>query len=57
MAFLVLNKETDEMVDVLYDLSPEEIEEYELKNPDKYIQDEDDLEDDDFDGIDYSDLW
>ena len=57
MAFLVLDKETDEMVDVLYDLSPEEIEEYELKNPDKYIQDEDDLEDDDFDGIDYDDLW
>lgn len=55
--FLVLDKDTDELLDVLYDLSPEEIEEYELKYPDRYIQDENNLEDENFDVIDYSDLW
>lgn len=57
MMFLVLDKDTDELLDVLYDLSPEKIEEYELKYPDRYIQDENNLEDENFDVIDYSDLW
>ena len=43
MTFLVLEKETDKLVEILENLSPESIEEYELKNPDKYIIDENDL--------------
>lgn len=60
MTFLVLEKETDKLVEILENLSPESIEEYELKNPDKYIIDENDLLDktlEEEDMIDFSDLW
>ena len=57
--FLVLDKETDRLIEVLQNLSPEDIEKYELENPDKYIKDEADLLDENFDEdmMDYSDLW
>ena len=59
MTFLVLEKETDKLVEILENLSPERIEEYELKNPDKYIIDENDLLDKTLeeDMTDFSDLW
>ncbi len=59
MTFLVLEKETDKLVEILENLSPESIEEYELKNPDKYIIDENDLLDKTLeeDMTDFSDLW
>jgi hypothetical protein len=59
MTFLVLDKETDRLIEVLQNLSPEDIEKYELENPDKYIKDEADLLDENFDEdmMDYSDLW
>jgi hypothetical protein len=59
MTFLVLEKETDKLVEILENLSPESIEEYELKNPDKYIIDENDLLDKTLeeDITDFSDLW
>lgn len=59
MTFLVLDKETDRLIEVLQNLSPEDIEKYELENPDKYIKDEKDLLDENFDEdmMDYSDLW
>ena len=59
MTFLVLDKETDRLIEVLQNLSPEDIEKYELENPDKYIKDEIDLIDENFDEdmMDYSDLW
>ena len=59
MTFLVLDKETDRLIEVLQNLSPESIEEYELKNPDKYIIDENDLLDKTLeeDMTDFSDLW
>lgn len=59
MNFLVLEKETDKLVEILENLSPESIEEYELKNPDKYIIDENDLLDKTLeeDMTDFSDLW
>lgn len=59
MTFLVLDKETDKLIEVLQNLSPEDIEKYELENPDKYIKDETDLLDENFDEdmMDYSDLW
>jgi L-arabinose isomerase len=48
MKYFVLDKDTDELVEVLEDISQHDIEKYELENPDKYITNEDDL-DDDFD--------
>ena len=48
MKYFVLDKETDELIEVLEDISQHDIEKYELENPDKYITNEDDL-DDDFD--------
>lgn len=59
MTFLVLEKETDKLVEILENLSPESIEEYELKNPDKYIIDENDLLDKTLeeDMTDFFDLW
>lgn len=59
MTFYVLSKESDELLDVLENLSPEDIEKFERKNPDKYIQDESYLRDDNFneDVLDYDDLW
>jgi hypothetical protein len=59
MTFLALDKETDELIEVLEDLSPEDIENYEEIHPDRYVQDETYFEDDGFyeDAIDYSDLW
>lgn len=58
MNFLILDKETDELIDVSVDLSSEDIEKYELENPDKYIIDENDLLDEEFeeDITDFSDL-
>ena len=59
MTFLILEKETDKLIDILEDLSPEDIEKYELENPDKYITDEDNAIDEflEEDMMDYSDLW
>jgi L-arabinose isomerase len=48
MKYFVLDKDTDELVEVLENISQHDIEKYELENPDKYITNEDDL-DDDFD--------
>lgn len=48
MKYFILDKDTDELVEVLEDISQHDIEKYELENPDKYITNEDDL-DDDFD--------
>ena len=48
MKYFVLDKDTDELIEVLKDISQHDIEKYELENPDKYITNEDDL-DDDFD--------
>ena len=55
MKYFVLDKDTDELIEVLEDISQHDIEKYELENPDKYITDENDL-DDDFDDSDES-LW
>lgn len=59
MIYLVLDKETDELVDTLHNVSQEFIEEYELKNTDKYITDEKSLNDIEFDedDVDFSDIW
>lgn len=59
MTFLVLDKDTDKLIEILIDLSPKDIEEYEFKNPDKYIIDGDNLLDKQFDEdlIDFSDIW
>lgn len=59
MTFFILNKETDELLDVLENLSPEDIEKFERENPDKYIQDENYLKDEDFneDVLGYDDIW
>lgn len=46
MKYFVLDKDTDELVEVLENISQHDIEKYELENPDKYILDEDNLEDD-----------
>ena len=48
MKYFVLDQDTDELIEVLEDISQHDIEKYELENPDKYITNEDDL-DDDFD--------
>lgn len=48
MKYFILDKDTDELIEVLEDISQHDIEKYELENPDKYITNEDDL-DDDFD--------
>lgn len=48
MKYFVLDKDTDELIEVLENISQHDIEKYELENPDKYITNEDDL-DDDFD--------
>jgi L-arabinose isomerase len=48
MKYFILDKDTDELVEVLENISQHDIEKYELENPDKYITNEDDL-DDDFD--------
>lgn len=60
MNYLVLDKETDELITVLTNPSAIDIDEFELANPDKYIIDENDLEDTDFneEDIDFGDvLW
>ena len=46
MKYFVLDKDTDELIEVLEDISQHDIEKYELENPDKYITNEDDLDDD-----------
>ena len=58
MTFLVLDKDTDKLIEILIDLSPKDIEEHEFKNPDKYIIDENNLLDKQFDEdlIDFSDI-
>ncbi len=43
MIYYILDKETDELIDVLTDPSAIDIEEFELNNPDKYLTDEEDL--------------
>ena len=48
MKYFVLDKDTDELIEVLEDISQHDIEKNELENPDKYITNEDDL-DNDFD--------
>ena len=48
MKYFILDKDTDELIEVLENISQHDIEKYELENPDKYITNEDDL-DDDFD--------
>ena len=48
MKYFILDKDTDELIEVLEDISQHDIEKYELENPDKYITNEDDL-DNDFD--------
>ena len=48
MKYFILDKDTDELLEVLENISQHDIEKYELENPDKYITNEDDL-DDDFD--------
>ena len=48
MKYFVLDKETDELIEVLEDISQHDIEKYELENPDIYITDENEI-DDDFD--------
>ena len=59
MTFLILEKETDKLIDILEDLSPEDIEKYESENPDQYIIDEDNTIDEflEEDMMDYNDLW
>ena len=59
MIYLVLDKETDELVDTLHNVSQEFIEEYELKNTDTYITDEKSVNDIEFDedDVDFSDIW
>jgi hypothetical protein len=59
MIFLVLNKETDELVEVLKDPTKEYLEKYTEEHPNVYIRDENYLIDKQFyeDGIDYNDLW
>ena len=46
MKYFILDKDTDELIEVLENISQHDIEKYELENPDKYITNEDDLEDD-----------
>lgn len=48
MKYFILDKDTDELIEVLENISQHDIEKYELENPDKYITNEDDL-DNDFD--------
>ena len=64
MKYFVLDKDTDELIEVLEDISQHDIEKYELENPDKYITNEDDLDDDfdedqiEWDGVfDDDDIW
>lgn len=59
MNYFVLDKETDDLIEVLTNPSQEFIEKYELENPDKYITDENSLESPDFgeEDIDFSDVW
>lgn len=45
MKYFILDKDTDELIEVLEDISQHDIEKYELENPDKYITNEDDLDD------------
>ena len=44
MKYFILDKDTDELIEVLEDISQHDIEKYELENPDKYITNEDDLD-------------
>lgn len=64
MKYFVLDKDTDELLEVLENISQHDIEKYELENPDKYITNEDDLDDDfdedqiEWDGVfDNDDTW
>ena len=64
MKYFILDKDTDELIEVLEDISQHDIEKYELENPDKYITNEDDLDDDfdedqiEWDGVfDNYDTW
>ena len=64
MKYFVLDKDTDELIEVLEDISQHDIEKYELENPDIYITDENELDDDfdedriEWDGVfDDDDIW
>ena len=64
MKYFVLDKDTDELIEVLEDISQHDIEKYELENPDKYITDENELDDNfdedqiGWDGVfDDDDIW
>ena len=43
MAFLVLTQDNDELIEVFQEMTIDQIEQYELKNPNYYIVQEDDL--------------
>ena len=43
MAFLVLTQDNDELFEVFQEMTIDQIEQYELKNPNYYIVQEDDL--------------
>ena len=64
MKYFVLDKDTDELIEVLEDISQHDIEKYELENPDIYITDENELDNDfdedqiEWDGVfDDDDTW
>lgn len=43
MAFLVLTQDNDELIEVFQEMTIDQIEQYELENPNYYIVQEDDL--------------
>lgn len=40
MKYFVMDKDTDELVEILENVTQHDIDKYELENPDKYITDE-----------------
>lgn len=58
MAFLVLTQDNDELIEVFQEMTIDQIEQYELENPNYYIVQEDDLLeelDEDIDIFDFDD--
>ena len=48
MKYFVMDKDTDELVEILENVTQHDIDKYELENPDKYITDEEGI------GIDFN---
>lgn len=46
MKYYIIDKDTDDLVEILENVSQFDIDKYELENPDKYILNEDDFNSD-----------